>query len=454
MIKRIELVNFMSHEHTVIEPSDGLTVLIGPNNCGKSAIVNALQVLCNNSKSTYVLRHGAKECQVIVETDAGDSIRWSRKKSGSPKYEINGQTFDRLKGKVPDELHQILKMPTVDADKESYDVHFGEQRSPIFLLGDKEKAAAQFFASSSDASRMVEMQTLHKNKVRRSAIDLERLKKEKVVLQKEIDALSPVEKLREKADACQTAYDDLQTQMATQKKLLSAMEQLSDVGHKASFLTAVSAILAAVPKPLEIAPTAELKRLTQRLESAAVTKLRLGQSCDVLEPLAQPPQLGDTRALQTLVVRLEDSTKLRQRLERDAESLSALASPPVLSPIKELSRQIDAMESAHQKGRALAAQNDWLSKAQPPQAPVSTVAIRQTIAAVEDALTRHEQVCQLLAQTERALTEAETEFENWIVEHPQCPTCGGALSIDTLPCGTGGDGQHGATAALEVGIDE
>ena len=102
----------------------------------------------------------------------------------------------------------------------------------------------------------------------------------------------------------------------------------------------------------------------------------------------------------------------------------------------------------------MAAQNDRLTKVQPPQTPVSTLAIRQTIAAVEDALARHEQVCQLLVQTEKALTKAETEFENWIVEHPQCPTCGGALSIDTLPCGAGGDGQHGATAAMEVGIDE
>jgi len=65
-------------------------VLIGPNNCGKSAVVSALQVLCSNPTSTYVLRHGAKECKIIVETDSGDRIIWSRKKSGSPKYEING----------------------------------------------------------------------------------------------------------------------------------------------------------------------------------------------------------------------------------------------------------------------------------------------------------------------------------------------------------------------------
>ena len=31
----------MSHDDTTIELADGLTVLIGPNNCGKSAVVAA-----------------------------------------------------------------------------------------------------------------------------------------------------------------------------------------------------------------------------------------------------------------------------------------------------------------------------------------------------------------------------------------------------------------------------
>ena len=167
MIKRIELINFMSHEHTVIEPAAGLTVLVGPNNCGKSAIVTALQILCHNENSTYVLRHGAKECRIIVETDDGHRIEWMRKKSGSPSYKINGQEFDRLRGEsgVWDELARTLRLPRVEFDNNKFDVHIGEQRNPVFLLGDKGKGAAQFFASSSDAIRLVEMQGLHKKRV-------------------------------------------------------------------------------------------------------------------------------------------------------------------------------------------------------------------------------------------------------------------------------------------------
>lgn len=51
MIRRIELINFMSHRRTLIEPAAGLTVLVGPNNCGKSAVVSALQILCDKGSS-------------------------------------------------------------------------------------------------------------------------------------------------------------------------------------------------------------------------------------------------------------------------------------------------------------------------------------------------------------------------------------------------------------------
>ena len=114
MITRIELTNFMSHAHTVIEPAAGLTVIVGPNNCGKSALVAALQILRHNEKSTYVMRHGTKECSVKVWTDDGHTIEWRRKTS--PSYVIDGRLFDRLRGGgVPDELVTALRLPFVEA---------------------------------------------------------------------------------------------------------------------------------------------------------------------------------------------------------------------------------------------------------------------------------------------------------------------------------------------------
>ena len=85
MIRRIVLKNFMSHQHTVIEPvaasrrahpsaetdasdTNGLTVLVGENNSGKSAIVTALQTVAQNASGDFMVRHGEKECEVTIET--------------------------------------------------------------------------------------------------------------------------------------------------------------------------------------------------------------------------------------------------------------------------------------------------------------------------------------------------------------------------------------------------
>src|ERR1043165_8491549 len=96
MIRRIVIENFMSHVRTVIEPADGLTVLVGPNNCGKSAVVSALQALCRNERGDYMIRHDADAAKVTVETDDGHTITWRKKRGMGGAYTIDGKSESRL----------------------------------------------------------------------------------------------------------------------------------------------------------------------------------------------------------------------------------------------------------------------------------------------------------------------------------------------------------------------
>ena len=435
MIKRIELVNFMSHEHTVIEPSDGLTVLIGPNNCGKSAVVSALQVLCSNPTSKYVLRHGAKECKIIVETDTGDRIIWSRKKSGSPKYEINGQPFDRLNRKVPEELHKILRLPAVQADKETYDVHFGEQRSPIFLLGDKEKAAAQFFASSSDAIRLVEMQSLHKNKVRKSNHEVERLKEEREKLETEIEILTPLEKIREAANECQTQYDELQKSTAKTKQLQSDVKQLSTSLVLNAVLAARSKVLSVVPDPPQIAQTAGMKSDLLQLKKLQQKKSYVEKSGQVLDTLRNPPTINNTTVLTRSIDQIQSYDLQSDRFQKNLSILKRLKPLPPLQKVDGLNATIDELSLVTQRKKALANQSKRLAKIEEPPQLDSPRQLKAVIASLDEVLLKHEQLSQLMASTSKALKAAKHDFEAWIEEHPQCPTCGSELSAHALPCG-------------------
>src|SRR5690349_22813812 len=89
VIRKIILENYMSHSRTELEPAAGLTVLIGPNNCGKSAVVSALQAPARNKSGDFMVRHDAKEARVTVETDDGHTLSWQRKASGGVSYVID-----------------------------------------------------------------------------------------------------------------------------------------------------------------------------------------------------------------------------------------------------------------------------------------------------------------------------------------------------------------------------
>ena len=279
----------MSHEHTVIDLADGLTVLIGPNNCGKSAVINALQVLCHNDKSTYVRRHGSSECRIVVTTDDDHQVEWSRKRSGSPQYRIDGEKFDRLKGHLPAELHQVLRLPKVISDKDEFDVHFGEQKSPTFLLNDSSRAAAQFFASSSDARHLIEMQTLHKSKVRDARKTQARLTQEIARINQSLQAMEPL--------------DDALAQL---QQVESRYEQLRSKAQRID----------------------QCVRLIHSMESTRNSMAHWQQRTSALSRLQSPPPQSDTRPLEELVRALQHNSELHENALARLVPLAQLESPP------------------------------------------------------------------------------------------------------------------------------
>lgn len=84
----------MTHAKTDLRLADGLTVLVGPNNIGKSIVAIALKILARNTNLNFVMQHEQKECSHSVETSEGHSIQWINRKS--PTYVINDQPKDRL----------------------------------------------------------------------------------------------------------------------------------------------------------------------------------------------------------------------------------------------------------------------------------------------------------------------------------------------------------------------
>ncbi len=293
MIQRIELVNFMSHQHTVIEPAAGLTVLIGQNNVGKSALVAALQILSANDPSTFVLRHEEKSCTVTVETmdelGHAHAIVWSRKTS--PSYMIDGQRFDRLKNELPQELHPILRMPRIKVGiNAELDVHIASQKNPIFLL-DSQSNAARLFASSSDTSKMLEIQKRHKEKHATANQEQKRLAAETAEIAANLAKLEPlagIDAQLHTAEALHQKWLDIAQRIAAGAQLhqqwqAAALEQQ----HRAAEQSALTPLTA----PPELTPTEPCVALIANLVTVSLEISRAAAETAATATLTEPPSL-------------------------------------------------------------------------------------------------------------------------------------------------------------------
>ena len=394
MIRRIELTNFMSHSHTVIEPADGLTVLVGPNNCGKSAVVTALQILCHNGNSHYVLRHHERECSVTVTTNDNHTIQWARTKT-SPRYIIDGQLFDRLdRNSTPECLQQVLRLPKVKTDNEEFDVHFGEQKSPIFLLDKPESQAAQFFASSSDAASLVEMQKLHKQKTTEA-------RKENISLQESIEKLDG-------EIVILSATSEIERSVEVADSQLKAITQhLSEIG--------------------------KLRGQTSSISSCSDQFQNVSCRARAIQELREPPILQNEHALRQLIVSLHDKSIFLDQLQSNCWALGAVSAPPMLaddatlkSRLQDLQKSAHAATLANNNAAALSLLNN------PPSAPLDTTTITnmaRDFFKFERELTN---ATLLVSTKSQELKELEQQLHNWALHNPTCPLCGGKVDSANL----------------------
>ena len=392
MIRKIVLENYMAHIRTVIEPAQGLTVLIGPNNCGKSAIIHALEMICYNSDAAdYAIRHGAKKAVVTIETQDEDgsihTVAWWRT-AKSAGYIIDGREISGMgKGKIPDDLHEHLRMPMIEsgAGGKEFLLHFGLQKSPIFLLDDPASRAAQFFASATDADKLMQMQKAHQQKAINAKRDKEKLDSEVEQLDRQLEALSPLpilskglndleddhRKLNELATAIgsigqsvqamervekHVAVNGLQIKslaslqnpptLADTQKLTEWIRQTERSISDAALSHARGETLRELHKSPDLPTTEPLQRICNDIaEASSRITLERGRA-DALEPLAAPPKPHDVPSIRKTIGDIARSEEQHAQWNGRITALASIAVPPVLADTSQLMNSINDLEQS------------------------------------------------------------------------------------------------------------
>jgi exonuclease SbcC len=137
MIERIELWDFESHEHSILDGfSNWLNLIYGPSDSGKTGIVRAIKLVAYNNFDPRSVRVGAKNCKVRIDTDRGyvlvtrgtDNIWEVCRKGEQPRV------FSNIGKKILPEATEILGLNLVQLGDISLPVNIMNQDEGHFML--------------------------------------------------------------------------------------------------------------------------------------------------------------------------------------------------------------------------------------------------------------------------------------------------------------------------------
>jgi hypothetical protein len=151
-IKRIEFKHFLGIEEFELEPGK-INIISGPKGSSKSSVIEGIEkVFTNKNRRTEIIKHGADEAILFIETDDGleigrkirndkaDYLKIRKGDEGVPNTEaylrnfINGDVFrpvDWVNMKSDLQTKSILNMLQIDWSQEKIEKWFGEIPSNI-----------------------------------------------------------------------------------------------------------------------------------------------------------------------------------------------------------------------------------------------------------------------------------------------------------------------------------
>ena len=362
MILSLTLTNFMAHASTTLELAPGLNVLCGPNNTGKSAVVEALRCLASNPTPRHVIRHGASEARVEALLDSGWRVAWVRRK-GYALYEVfepggeDPQVYAKLgRSGVPPEVAELLKLSPVLFEKGSeVDVHLGDQRHPIFLLDQPGSLLADFLASSTESAHLMAMQDLLREKTRRAKTGQRQLEEAMARACAGLDRLSRLPEFSLSLERLHEAGRELEAKAQAVPALQRRVTRLSGLAGEAAALRQRTRTLADLAPPPQLAPSAHLAATLAAAQGLAARASAVKASAETLAPLFAPPELSPAAPLTSGILELGRLRARRREVSRRLMPLSTLEQPPEAAdpaPLAWLIGSLEALSARLVTGRA------------------------------------------------------------------------------------------------------
>lgn len=227
-ITQVKLKNFQDHADTTIDFTNGINLIVGSSDAGKSAILRAINlVFHNNYKRDTYIRHGEKECSVSVKFS--DGVEVTRVKGEDVNSylitdaEGNIHSFPKVGTGIPDEVKKNLGNPPLDDKKRP--ISYADQMSSLFLV---DLSSSDLPRTLSELTGIQHLQTSAEllSKTARSYDRSIKDKKEKIEkLETELDNYSYVDKDLERIEGIEEKLKDVNKQIEKSNRARFFIEQ-------------------------------------------------------------------------------------------------------------------------------------------------------------------------------------------------------------------------------------
>ena len=147
----IKAKDFEIIDDLTLELKDGITVIVGPSNNGKSSIIRLLRSLIYNLNSDASIQQG-KTSYTIGIVDGQNKIIVKRDINASNKtvYSVNGTVLKKVGRNPVPEVENALNMRLIDINKKKVELNFMQQMEYPFLIGESGGFIYDFLSSSSN----------------------------------------------------------------------------------------------------------------------------------------------------------------------------------------------------------------------------------------------------------------------------------------------------------------
>ena len=300
---KVNITNFQSHKESELEFTDGVNVIIGPSDAGKSAIFRAIYwVITNRPLGDSFRSYWGGDTRVDLHFD--DVIISRLKGDSDNQYIITNESPLVLKAFGTDTPEEVVKLLSLD------DINIQSQIDPPFLLANTPGEVAQLLnkaASIDDIDKAMSNLKSYYNETKRSKTYLE---KQIIDIQEELQQYDNLPELEKLVDLFEHMVREAEMYIGQYDRLSELVDRIYSVQNELSKFKDVDNYLSL------------LKEALTSLEELNYIKGRVKQISDLVTKI---------KNIETSIIKTE---KTIEQLEKEYKELAPETCPLCGNPMQ------------------------------------------------------------------------------------------------------------------------